>query len=109
MVGDPQLEKALTGFHHQEVRRMAGMVPKRQLDGTWVYTPIQEALAMVGLDEIRAYIARRQNKVSQYIATRTIIDLCMVAEGRVVMRLSWKCWEHLALYILGIRAGSAAA
>ena len=109
MVGDPQLEKYLTGFHHQAVRRMAGMVPKRQLDGTWVYTPIQVALAMVGLYEIRAYIACRQNKVAQYIATRTIIDLCMVAEGRVLMRLSWRCWEHPALYILGIRSGSAAA
>ena len=41
------------------------MAPERQLDGTWVYTPIGAALATVGLDEIRVYIARLQNKVIQ--------------------------------------------
>ena len=30
----PRLEKALEGFHHRASRRMAGMVPKRQPDGT---------------------------------------------------------------------------
>ena len=37
--------------------RMAGIGPKSQRGGTWVYTPIGEALAMVGLEEIRVYIA----------------------------------------------------
>ena len=35
-----QLEKALAGFHHQAIRRMAGMGPECKLYGTWVYTPI---------------------------------------------------------------------
>ena len=43
----PRLDKALKGFHHRAVRRMAGMVPKRQQDVTWVYPPIGEALSMV--------------------------------------------------------------
>ena len=45
----PCLEKALEGFHHRVVWRMAGMVPKRQLYGTWVYPPIGVALATVEL------------------------------------------------------------
>ena len=61
----PQLNKSLTGFYHQVFWRMAGMRPERQLDGTWVYTPIGAALATVGLDEIRVYIARLQNNVIQ--------------------------------------------
>ena len=53
----PRLEKALEGFHHRVVRRMRGMVPKCQRDGTWVYTPIGVALSMVGLEYIGVYIA----------------------------------------------------
>ena len=46
----PQLEKALEGFHRRAVRRMAGMGPKHQQDGTWVYPPIGAALSMLGLE-----------------------------------------------------------
>ena len=35
---------------------------------------------MVGLDDIRVYIEPIQNKFSQYIATHTIMDLCLAAE-----------------------------
>ena len=36
----PQLDKALAGFHHHVVWRMAGMGPEHQLDSTWVYPKI---------------------------------------------------------------------
>ena len=68
------------GFHHRAVWWMAGMGPERQLEGTWVYPPIGAALAMVGLDEIGVHIARRQNTVAQYIATRPIMDLWLAEE-----------------------------
>ena len=55
----PQMEKPLEGFHHREVRRMAGMGPKRQPDEIWVYPPIGAALAIVGLEDTGVYIARR--------------------------------------------------
>ena len=78
----PGWRRYLTGFHHRVVRRMAGMVPERQLGRKWVYPPIWTAMAMVGLDEIGVYIARRQNTVAQNIATRPIMDLCLAAERR---------------------------
>ena len=53
----PQLEKPLEGFHHRVVRRMVCMGPKHQRDGTWVYTTIEEALEMVGMEDIGEYIA----------------------------------------------------
>ena len=53
---DPQFKKSLGGFHHQAIRRMAGMVPKRQRYGTWVYTPIEAALEMVVMEGTRVYI-----------------------------------------------------
>ena len=88
---------------------MAGMGPKRQRDGTWVYPPIGAALSMVGLEEIGVYIALRQNKFTQYISTCPIMDLCLSAERKPGMCLSRRWWEHPAMDILEIRAGNAAA
>ena len=42
-------EKSLKGFRHRAVRRMAGIGPKRQRGGKWVYPPIGAALVMEGL------------------------------------------------------------
>ena len=39
-----------------------------------VNPPIGVDLAMVGLEEIGVYTARRQNTVAQYIETRPIMD-----------------------------------
>ena len=88
---------------------MAGMVPKRQQDGTWVYTPIGSVLEMVGLEDIGVSIARRQNTVAQYIATHTIMEFCLAAERKPGLRLSRRWLEKTALDILGIRVGHAAA
>ena len=38
------LDKYLERFHQWAVRRIAVMGPRRQQDGTWVYTPIWEVL-----------------------------------------------------------------
>ena len=99
----PRLEKYLENFHHWVVRRMAGIVPKRQRDGIWVYAPIGAALEMVGLEDIGAYIARCHNTVAQYISTNIIMDLCLVVERKMGLRLYMQWWEHPTLYILGIR------
>ena len=103
----PRLEKALEGFHHRVVRRMAGMVPKCQRDVTWVYKPIGAVPAMVGMDNIGVYIDCLHNTVAQYIATRVIMDLCLVEEWKPGLRIYRRWWEHTALYILGNRAGYA--
>ena len=71
----PRLDKSLEGFHHRVARQMAGMVTKRQRDGTWVYTPIGAALEMVQMDEIGLYITCLQNTV----------------EHTLIPVLSWTC------------------
>ena len=60
----PWLEKSLEGFHHRVVQRMAGMGPKLQWDGTWVYSLIGAVLAMLVLQEIGVYIVCHQNMVT---------------------------------------------
>ena len=88
----PRLEKALERFCHCEVRQMAGMGPKRQRDGTWIYTPIRAAPAMVVLEEIGLYTARFQNTAAQYIGTHNIMDLCLAVERKPGMCLSRRWW-----------------
>ena len=105
----PYLEKALASSHHRAVQWMASMVLERQLYKTRVYSPIGVVLATVLLDDIRVYIARLQNTVTQYIMTRPIMELCLAAERRPVIRLLRRWWEQPPLYILGIRAGHTAA
>ena len=84
------------------------MVPERQQDKTWIYPPIGATMVTVVLDEIEVYITRVQNMVAEYIATCPIMDLCLAAEQRRVMRLSRRWWDQPNLNILGIRAGRAA-
>ena len=85
------------------------MGPKRQQDWTLVYTPIGAVLETVRLEKIGVYIATRQNKVVQYIATHNIMEFCLVGERKPVLRLSRRWWEQPALDILGIRVGHAEA
>ena len=42
---------------------------RRHQDGIWDYYPLEEAIWEASLEEVEAYISRRQNKVAQYIAT----------------------------------------
>ena len=85
------------------------MGPTLQRDGTWVYPCIGAALSMMGLDDIGVYIARHQNTVAQYIATRPIMDLYLVENRNPGMRLSRRWWEQPAMDIRVIIVGHVAA
>ena len=84
----PRLEKSIKGFCHRAARRMAGMGPKHQQDGTWLYPPIGVTLEIVVLEDNGVYIACRQNTVMQYIATHHIMNLCLEAERKPGICLS---------------------
>ena len=104
----PLLEKSLNRFHYRVVWQMAGMGPKSQRDGTWVYLPIRVDMAKMGLDKIEVYIARRQNKAAQKNSTRTFMELCLVAERKPGLHLSRRWWEQPALDTPGIILGNGA-
>ena len=76
------MQRVLGGFQHRESRRLTGRKPQKGRDGGWVYPPLEDAKAEAGLQEVETYISRRQNTVAQYIATRPIMDLCLVAKRR---------------------------
>ena len=80
----PRLEKALDDLYHCAVCWISGIRPKYQWYGTWVYARIGVVLSTVGVEDIWLYIDRLQNTVAQYIAARTIVDLCLAAQRKPV-------------------------
>ena len=61
-----------------------------------------------GFEEIGVYITRRQNTVTQYIATRLILDLCEQSIWRPGAWVSWKWWEKEGIDLEGSRRAAAA-
>ena len=50
-----------------------------------------------GFEEIGTYVTRMQNTVTQYIATRPILDLYERSDQRPGERVSWQWWEEEGL------------
>ena len=51
-------------------------------------------MAEARFKEVKNYVFRHQNTVTQSIATRTIMDLCMAAERRPGSRVANWWWEQ---------------
>ena len=68
-------EKALESFQSRVARRLTSKHPRQRTDGSWDYPPLAEALGEAGLEGIRKSVTSMHNTVTQYIATRLIIDL----------------------------------
>ena len=78
------------------------MGPEQQRDGAWLYPPIGAELETMEIDDIGVYISIRQNMFAQYIETRHIMDLFLVEEQRLLIRLLRRRREHPDLDILRI-------
>ena len=76
----PRIGRTLSGFHHRVALRMANMNPRRDMMFRWVYPTLYEAMAAVGVEEVETYVLRRHNTSTQYIATPTIMEICLAAE-----------------------------
>ena len=51
-------------------------------------------MAEAGLQDVDTYISRRQNTVTQFIANRSIMDLCLLEERRPGSRVTNQWWEQ---------------
>ena len=60
-------------------------------------------MAAAGPYEVDTYIYHHQNTVAHYIATRPIMDLCLVAEQCPGTRVYKRWWEQEGLYLEGMR------
>ena len=65
----PKMERVLSAFLHGAARRLTGRQSQREKDGEWHYPSLEGDMKEAGLTDIRTSILRRQNTVTQYIAT----------------------------------------
>ena len=72
-----------------------GRQPRKGWEGGWVYPPLEYAMVEAGLQEMETYVSDRQNTVPQYIATRPVMDLCLVAKRSPGPRVEMRRREHL--------------
>ena len=71
-----RMEQALDTNEHRVVWRITRRKPMRQGGGSWAYPPLEGVVGEAGFEGISKYITRRQNMVTQYIATLPFLDLC---------------------------------
>ena len=93
----PCVGRTSAGFRHRVARRLLRRQPQRGLDGTWEYPPLEEAMAEAGMQYVETYVSHCHNTVAQYIATRLIMDLFLLAERRLGTRLSKRWWDQEGL------------
>ena len=62
--------------------QMSGLMPRRGRNGKRIYLPLAGATKEAGIVRARTSVLRRQNTVTQFIATRPILGLCEVTERR---------------------------
>ena len=92
LVMSPCIGRPLVRFHRRVTRWLANIHPKRYMMVRSIYLPLKVATKAVIMEEVDMYILCRQNNVSQYIATQTILELCLETERRPGMRVSMRWW-----------------
>ena len=97
------MERSLDSFQSRVARRITGKHTRQRNYGSWDYPPLAEALGEAGIKGISKSATRRQNKVAQYIATQTILDLCERANRRPGERVSRRWWEQDGIELEGTK------
>ena len=88
----PRIKRVLGGFHHRVACRLTGRIPRRGRDGWWVYPPLGNTMAEAGFKEVETYVSFQQNTFSHYIATRSIMDLCLAKKNKPGPRVAKMYW-----------------
>ena len=71
----PRMGTALGGFQIQVARRLTGQLLQRKKYGAWKYTSSAAARYAGGFLMMEEYVRQGQNTVTQYITTRSLLDL----------------------------------
>ena len=75
-----KMEAAMDAFQGRVARRLTGRTPHRGRDGKWTYLPLAGAFKDAGIVRVMKLVLRRQNTVTQFVATRPILALCEGSE-----------------------------
>ena len=68
-------------FHHRIARRSAGMTASKGDGGEWEWALVESTLEVTCILSKRKYTRRRQATIAEYVAGRTIYEICTVAES----------------------------
>ena len=88
----PRMVKDLGGFQDQVANRLTGRLPRRTPDSKWIYTLAETSREEAVLLTMEGYIRRLQNTVAQYIATRSLLDLCEGSERALGEQVRMRWW-----------------
>ena len=93
----PRMGRVLRGFQYQVAQRLKRQLLRRRLDGKFEYTleeaeRVEATKSEAGFEPMETYIWRRHNTVTQYIATRLILDLCEASEMKQGGSVGMWCW-----------------
>ena len=84
----PHIRRTLGVFHHRVIFRLTGQKPRCQVDGSWVYPPLDMSTEEAGLEEVEIYVTHCHNTAAHFIVTTPITNLCLVKERRHGVRVS---------------------
>ena len=104
----PRTGKALGGFQTQVAIRLTGQLPRRTTNGKWRYISAGAAREEAGFLTMEEYVRQRQNTVTQYIATRSLLDLCEGSERTPGARVGIRWWEQEVIDLEGAREAAEA-
>ena len=105
----PRMEQVLGGFWDQVARILTGRIPRWHADMKQEYNLAEVERAQAGFETMETYIRKRQNTVAQYIATRSILDLCESTERKQQVWVGMWWWEQMGIDLAGARYTAAAA
>ena len=68
--------RVLGGFQEHMLRQFTGRLLRRHIDRKWEYISVAAAKKAAGFEAMEEYIWRKQNTVTQFIATGMLLYLC---------------------------------
>ena len=102
------MESTLDAFQGRVAIKLTGRQRRRGRYGRWFYPSLAGAMKEAGIVRIWTSILWRQNTVAQFIATRSILDLCEGAVRRLGTRVPRRWWEQTGIGWKGAREKAAA-
>ena len=96
----PRIGRTLGRFHHRVDFRLENMQPIDDTTGRWVDPLMDNEMTALGLEEAKTYVLRRHNIFPQYIATWSIMYLCMAAEQQAGVQVAMRGWEQESLVLV---------
>ena len=70
------MSRNLEGLHVGLLRRITGQREVQQEDRTWRQVAAEKVLEKAGTQSLITYIGRRQATVAEWVALRTILEVC---------------------------------